>query len=117
MYINIREGYSKTSLSIKSQKLLEKLDVYSGDYRNYPNGVIYFEIKHEFKYYPEIFKDQKRIKLEQQMDLVLNYLLEAPSDIKGERERRYREQVVNCCQFRSTTCESLSIVNHCSKMG
>ena len=93
MYINIREGYSKTSLSIKSQKLLEKLDVYSGDYRNYPNGVIYFEIKHEFKYYPEIFKDQKRIKLEQQMDLVLNYILEAPSDIKAERERRHREQV------------------------
>ena len=27
------------------------------------------------------------------MDLVLNYLLEAPSNIKAERERRYREQV------------------------
>ena len=24
---------------------------------------------------------------------------------------------VNCCQFRSTTKESFSIVNHCSKMG
>jgi hypothetical protein len=24
---------------------------------------------------------------------------------------------VNCCQFRSTTKESFSIVNHCSKLG
>ncbi len=24
---------------------------------------------------------------------------------------------VNCCQFRSTTKESISIVNHCSNMG
>jgi hypothetical protein len=93
IYINIREGYSKTNLSVKSQKLLEKLDVYSGDYRHSANGIIYFEIKHEFKYYPEIFKDQKRIKLEQQMDLVLNYLLEAPGNIKAERERRHREQI------------------------
>jgi SAM-dependent methyltransferase len=25
--------------------------------------------------------------------------------------------IVNCCQFRSTTKESFSIVNHCSNMG
>ena len=25
--------------------------------------------------------------------------------------------VLNCCQFRSTTKESFSIVNHCSKIG
>ena len=25
--------------------------------------------------------------------------------------------IVNCCQFRSTTEESFSIVNHCSKLG
>ena len=93
IYINIREGYSKTNLSVKSQNLLEKLDVYSGDYRHSANGIIYFEIKHEFKYYPEIFKDQRRIKLEQQMDLVLNYLLETPSDIKSERERRHKEHL------------------------
>jgi Flp pilus assembly protein protease CpaA len=27
------------------------------------------------------------------------------------------ESVVNCCQFRSNTKESFSIVNHCSNMG
>jgi len=27
------------------------------------------------------------------------------------------QQFVNCCQFRSTTKESFSIVNHCSKLG
>jgi len=26
-------------------------------------------------------------------------------------------RIVNCCQFRSTTKESFSIVNHCSKLG
>jgi len=26
-------------------------------------------------------------------------------------------QTVNCCQFRSTTKESFSIVNHCSNIG
>ena len=40
---------------------------------------------------------------------------------KGQRLKP--EQIVtllrqmNCCQFRSTTKESFSIVNHCSKMG
>jgi hypothetical protein len=27
------------------------------------------------------------------------------------------KQIMNCCQFRSTTKESFSIVNHCSNMG
>ena len=28
-----------------------------------------------------------------------------------------RVDILNCCQFRSTTKESFSIVNHCSKIG
>lgn len=93
IYINIREGYSKTNLSIKSLKTLEKLDVYSGDYKHYPNSIIHFEIRHEFEYYPTIFKDQKKINLEQQMDLILNYLLDAPNKIKVERDRRNKERI------------------------
>ena len=32
-------------------------------------------------------------------------------------ELPFKHKVVNCCQFRSTTKESFSIVNHCSNMG
>ena len=33
------------------------------------------------------------------------------------RLKRGNDITLNCCQFRSTTEESFSIVNHCSKLG
>ena len=36
--------------------------------------------------------------------------------MKNNNSSHWR-QMVNCCQFRSTTEESFSIVNHCSKLG
>ena len=38
-----------------------------------------------------------------------------PSQYLGEFLKNTIE--VNCCQFRPTTKESISIVNHCSNMG
>jgi hypothetical protein len=54
---------------------------------------------------------EKRItkeKFEQYKNEGMSY--EEFSDLSDDTE-------VNCCQFRSTTKESFSIVNHCSKMG
>jgi hypothetical protein len=37
--------------------------------------------------------------------------------MKVDQARKYKDLELNCCQFRSTTKESFSIVNHCSNMG
>ena len=65
------------------------------------------ELSEEDQYGEEITKDYIR------KTLIINI----QKGKTGARKAVGRLPSVNCCQFRSTTKESFSIVNHCSNMG
>ena len=86
--VRIREGYSKVTSKTKFRKDISIHTI--GDYEEnyYPNTILYFEVCHEYQYNWYIFKDKVKYKLEDQIHLILKYLLNAPTEIKTEHERR-----------------------------
>jgi hypothetical protein len=62
----------------------------------------------------DLYKNEKRAQQ------ILNSIYKARTSdplIAYLMQARNSDEHLNCCQFRSTTRESFSIVNHCSKMG
>lgn len=88
IFISFREGYSRNLISDKEKKLLEKRNFYARDFNYCANGILHVEISHEFQYTPVIFKDLKRSKVEDQLDLIFTFINDAPRLIKQKREER-----------------------------
>lgn len=90
--IYMREGYSRTTLSPKAQSLAKNHDIYTSKTENFANGLLYIEVKINDIYRSQTFKDLKKVSLEEQMDLVFQYILDAPQKAKDMRVEREKEE-------------------------
>lgn len=88
----IREGYSRISSKTRFRKDIPKYIISDYEDQYYPNGILYFEISHEYIYQWHIFKDLQRHSLEDQLPLIYNFIITAPETIKAENERRRIEE-------------------------
>jgi len=90
----IREGYSRITPKTVFRKDIPKYLISDYEEQYYPNGVLYFELYHQYSYNWHVFKDLKKHKLEDQLPLIFNFILNAPNEIRAEDERRkiIREQ-------------------------
>ena len=85
----IREGYSRISSKAKLRESIPKFLLSDYDEQHYPNGVLYFDTCHEFSFDTwHTFKDGSRFKLEDQLPIIFNYLLDTFSEIKAKQEAR-----------------------------
>jgi len=85
----IREGYSRISSKAKLRENIPKFLLSDYDEPHYPNGVLYFDTCHEFSFDTwHTFKDGSRFKLEDQLPIIFNYLLDTFSEIKAKQEAR-----------------------------
>ena len=99
--IFVREGYARVPVSPKLRTIAQTFDITCNEKENFANGLLNIEITIPGLYRPTSFKDLKKVSLEDQMDLLLQYMLDAPQLIKdvrekkerGERERRERYAV------------------------
>jgi hypothetical protein len=72
--------------------LAKKHNLYCHERENFANGLLYIEVKINGIYQSETFKDLKKVALEEQMDLLFQYMLDGPKKAKDTREEKEREE-------------------------
>lgn len=90
--IFVREGYTRVPISTKLRTIADKFDLRCNEKENFSNGLLNIEVKIQGHYRSETFKDLKKVSLEEQMDLLLQYMLDAPQKIKDRRAEQKREE-------------------------
>lgn len=88
----IREGYSRITPKTRFRKDIPKHIISDYEEEYYPNGILYFEIAHDYIYQWHIFRDLKRHSLEDQLPLIYDFIINAPETIKAKDESHRIEQ-------------------------
>ena len=90
--IFVREGYTRVPISTKLRTIADKFDLRCNEKENFANGLLNIEVKIQGHYRSVTFKDLKKVSLEEQMDLLLQYMLDAPQQIKDRRAEQKLEE-------------------------
>jgi hypothetical protein len=92
LQIHVREVYSRISISPKNRSIAAKFGIDCRERENFANGQLNIEIKINDIYQSQTFKDLRKVSLEDQMDLILQYMLDGPQKAKDKRAAQEKEE-------------------------
>ena len=90
--IDVKESYSRLVISPKMKSLAESFGIHCNDRESFANSRLSIEVAIDGFYHTQIFKDQRNVSLEEQIDLILQYFLDAPDIVKAHRIERARKE-------------------------